>query len=87
MGKKARRTGRPKGLPRTPAEKAADALRTGRPKSDKPGRTERVTTNFSAEEMERMKAAAAAVGQSHSGFMRNCVLHVLHRNVKPKNFD
>jgi hypothetical protein len=62
MAKK-KKVGRPKGMPRTEREKAADALRPGRPKTGAV-RTARLTLRLTPDERETLTREATRRGMT-----------------------
>lgn len=63
--------GRPKGKPRSEAEIAADALRTGRPKTKAPPPVS-VNMRLAPAEYEKFKKDARRVKMSLSSYLRYC---------------
>ena len=65
--------GRPKGKPRTPAEKAADALRTGRPAFPADARQSVVlAVRFTPAEHRRLLRDAKRAGLTSAAFVKQC---------------
>lgn len=65
--------GRPKGKPRTAAEIAADAKRTGRPgMTPEANATKTVAMRLTPAEFEQFKKAAEKAGMGLAGFARHC---------------
>lgn len=66
-------TGRPKGMPRTAAEIAADALRTGRPAIAADEAASRgVTMRLTPAELERFAGDAGRLGMNLAEYLRHC---------------
>ena len=63
--------GRPKGVPRSDAEIVADAMRTGRPKSENPASVP-VTMRLTSEEYATFSKDAKRIKMSMSAYLRYC---------------
>lgn len=63
--------GRPKGTPRSDAEIAADAMRTGRPKSENPASVP-VTMRLTPAEYAKFSKDAKRIKMSMSAYLRYC---------------
>lgn len=72
MAKRVKRSrGRPKGTPRSEAELAADAMRTGRPKAENPASVP-VTMRLTPDEYAKFSKDAKRIKMSMSAYLRYC---------------
>ncbi len=70
---KQRKTGRPKGKPRTAAEIAADAMRTGRPKKAEGGKqTVLVALRLTPDEFKTFRRDAKLAKLSGAAYAKHC---------------